>query len=158
MGHKTANTSFFVYKTHIAITPERIITSATITTGEKHNGKELINLIEKSESNGIEVKALISDVAYSEKEILDYCNEKNIKNASKLSKSVTHGNGKNKENFIYNKYSVPYMFGTVGLIYNKDAGMYVCKARHMVIKKTHQKRNRINNSAGVDNYFFDVET
>ena len=29
--------------------------------------------------------------------------KKNIKNASKLSKSVTHGNGKNKENFIYNK-------------------------------------------------------
>lgn len=142
MGHKTANTSFFVYKTHIAITPERIITSATITTGEKHNEKELINLIEKSESNGIEVKAIIGDVAYSEKEILDYCNEKNIKNVSKLSKSVTHGNGKNKENFIY----------------NKDAGMYVCKARHMVIKKTHQKRNWINNSADVDNYFFDVET
>ena len=68
--------------------------------------------------------------------------KKNIKNASKLSKSVTHGNGKNKENFIY----------------NKDTGMYVCKARHMVIKKTHQKRNRNNNSAGVDNYFFDVET
>ena len=56
VGHKTANTSFFGYKTHIAITPERIITSATITTGEKHNGKELINLIEKSESNGIELK------------------------------------------------------------------------------------------------------
>lgn len=36
--------------------------------------------------------------------------------------------------------------------------MYVCKARHMVIKKTHQKRNRNNNSADVDNYFFDVET
>lgn len=142
MGHKTADTSFFVYKTHIAITPERIITSATITTGEKHNGKEIINLIEKSESNGIEVKAIIGDVAYSEKEILDYCNEKNIKNVSKLSKSVTHGNDKNKENFIY----------------NKDARMYVCKARHMVIKKPHQKRNRINNSADVDNHFFDVKT
>ena len=76
MGHKTANISFFGYKTHIAITPERIITSATITTGEKHNEKEIINLIEKSESNGIEVKVIIGDVAYSEKEILDYCNEK----------------------------------------------------------------------------------
>ena len=68
--------------------------------------------------------------------------KKNIKNVSKLSKSVTHGNDKNKENFIY----------------NKDAGMYVCKARHMVIKKTHQKRYRNNNSADVDNHFFDVET
>lgn len=37
------------------MTPEKIITSATITTGEKHDGKELINLIEKSENNEIEV-------------------------------------------------------------------------------------------------------
>ena len=40
VGHKTADTSFFGYKTHIAMTPERIITAATITTGEKHDGKE----------------------------------------------------------------------------------------------------------------------
>ena len=39
VGHKTADTSFFGYKTHIAETPERIITAATITTGEKHDGK-----------------------------------------------------------------------------------------------------------------------
>lgn len=55
VGHKTADTSFFGYKTHIAMTPERIITAATITTGEKHDGKELQRLVEKSESNGIEV-------------------------------------------------------------------------------------------------------
>ena len=34
-GHKTADTSFFGYKTHIAMTEERIITAATITSGEK---------------------------------------------------------------------------------------------------------------------------
>lgn len=27
VGHKTADTSFFGYKTHIAMTPERIITA-----------------------------------------------------------------------------------------------------------------------------------
>ena len=32
VGHKTADTSFFGYKTHIAMTPERIITAATIKT------------------------------------------------------------------------------------------------------------------------------
>lgn len=31
IGHKTADTSFFGYKTHIAMTEERIITAATIT-------------------------------------------------------------------------------------------------------------------------------
>ena len=39
IGHKTADTSFFGYKTHIAMTPERIITAATVTSGERHDGK-----------------------------------------------------------------------------------------------------------------------
>ena len=34
-GHKTAESSFFGYKTHIALSDERIITAAVITTGEK---------------------------------------------------------------------------------------------------------------------------
>ena len=139
VGHKTADTSFFGYKTHIAMTPERIITAATVTTGEKHDGKELINLIEKSQVAGVEVEAIIGDGAYSEKDNLDYCNEKNIKNVSKLSKSITHGNGKNKENFEY----------------NKDAGMYVCKAGHMAIAK--RKTGSKDKNEQVESYFFDVE-
>ena len=73
VGHKTADTSFFGYKTHIAMTPERIITAATITTGEKHDGKELQKLVEKSQTNGIEVEAVIGDGAYSERENIEYC-------------------------------------------------------------------------------------
>ena len=34
VGHKTADTSFFGYKTHIAMTPERIITAATTATAK----------------------------------------------------------------------------------------------------------------------------
>lgn len=48
------------------MTTERIITAATIKSGEKNDGKELVNLIEKSEQAGIEVKAIIGDGAYSE--------------------------------------------------------------------------------------------
>ncbi len=33
------------------MTSERIITATTITLGEKNDGKELVNLIEKSENN-----------------------------------------------------------------------------------------------------------
>ena len=139
VGHKTADTSFFGYKTHIAMTPERIITAATITSGEKHDGKELVNLIEKSETAGIEVEAIIGDGAYSEKDNLDYCKENEIKNVSKLSKSVTHGNGKNKDDFEY----------------NKDAGMYVCKAGHMAIRKAKQGKKDSNKQ--VECYYFDVE-
>ena len=41
IGHKTADSQFFGFKTHIAMTEERIITAATITTGEKNDGKQL---------------------------------------------------------------------------------------------------------------------
>ena len=142
VGHKTADTSFFGYKTHLAMTPERIITAATITTGEKHDGKELVNLIEKSVSNGIKVEAIIGDGAYSEKDNLEYCEEKNIKNVSKLSKFVTHGNSKRNNDFEY----------------NKDAGMYVCKAGHMAIRKAKQgsKTSSVGDNR-VEAYFFDVE-
>ena len=47
-GHKTADTSFFGYKTHIAMTEEQIITAETITSGEKTDGKELPALVRKS--------------------------------------------------------------------------------------------------------------
>ena len=143
VGHKTADTSFFGYKTHTAMTPERIITAATITSGERHDGKELQNLIEKSQNNGIEVEAIIGDGAYSEKDNLEYCEEIGIKNVSKLSKSVTHGNGKNKDDFEY----------------NKDAGMYVCKGGHMAITKRKQgsKSDANGKDTQVECYFFDVE-
>ena len=143
VGHKTADTSFFGYKTHIAMTPERIITAATITSGEKHDGKELQKLVAKSKANGIEVEAVIGDGAYSEKENIEYCEENNIKLASKLSKSITHGNKPNNNNFEY----------------NKDAGMYVCKAGHMAIKKSHSiiKDKRYNSQSEIESYFFDVE-
>ena len=142
VGHKTADTSFFGYKTHIAMTPERIMTAAIITTGEKHDGKELVNLIEKSEIAGIEVEAIIGDGAYSEKENLDYCKEKEIKNISKLSKLVTHGNSKRNNDFEY----------------NKDTGMYVCKAGHMAIFKRKQgsKKTSVGDNR-VEAYYFDIE-
>ncbi len=143
VGHKTADTSFFGYKTHLAMTPERIITAATITSGEKPDGKELQSLVEKSEEAGIIVEAVIGDGAYSEKDNLAYCEGKEIKLASKLSKSVTHGNGKNKEDFEY----------------NKDAGMYVCKAGHMAVRKAKQgsKKSSRGENSQCECYYFDVE-
>lgn len=143
VGHKTADTAFFGYKTHIAMTPERIITAATITSGEKHDGKQLQTLVEKSQQNGIEVEAVIGDGAYSEKENIEYCEDKNIKLASKLSKQVTHGNRNSDSTFEY----------------NKDAGMYVCTAGHMAIFKRKQgsKKTKRGENSQVECYYFDVE-
>lgn len=67
LGHKTADSSFFGYKTHLAMSEERIITAATITTGEKTDGKQLEKLIEKSIEAGMNVENVIGDAAYSEK-------------------------------------------------------------------------------------------
>lgn len=97
VGHKTYDTSFFGYITHIAMTEERVITSATVTSGEKHDGKQLKELVQKSVAAGIEVENIIGDAAYSEKENLEYSKINNINLISRLSKTITHGN-RSKEN------------------------------------------------------------
>lgn len=143
IGHKTADSNFFGYKTHIAMTEDRIITAATVTSGEKHDGKQMQALVEKSEAAGLEVEAVIGDGAYSEKENIEYCQRKEIKLASKLSKSVTHGNRKNSDRFEY----------------NKDAGMYVCPQGHMAERKVKSgsKKDKNGVDTRVEVYYFDVE-
>ncbi|MFC0026651.1 transposase, partial [Neobacillus cucumis] len=72
VGHKTADSSFFGYKTHIAMSDERIITAAVVTTGEKSDGKYLQELIEKSKATGMDINTVIGDTAYSEKDNISY--------------------------------------------------------------------------------------
>lgn len=137
IGHKTADTAFFGYKTHMMMSEERIITAALVTTGEKTDGKQLKKLVRKTEKNGIKLDAVVGDGAYSEEENLKYCKNKKIKNVSKLCENVVHGMRKEEDKMEF----------------NKDAGMYVCKAGHMAIRKAKQK------SHGRDliSYYFDVE-
>jgi transposase len=144
IGHKTYDTSFFGFKTHIAMTEERVITAATVTSGEKHDGKQLSSLVENSRKAGIKVENVIGDAAYSEKENLEYAKEENISLISKLSRTVTHGNARS---------------ATAGFEYNKDAGMYVCKAGHISIKKVNKrpKKNKKDGQGDVETYFFDIK-
>lgn len=143
IGHKTHDTSFFGYKTHIAMTEERIITAATITSGEKHDGKQLKDLVNKSREFGIEIEDIIGDAAYSEKENIEYTKNEDIRLISRLSKIVTHGPSRKAADFEY----------------NKDADMYVCKSGHMSIKKTstRPKKHAKDGQGTVESYFFDVE-
>ena len=124
IGHKSVDTSFFGYKTHIAMTEERIITAATITTGEKNDGKELETLITKSQKAGIKVKTIIGDSAYSEKGNIEFANRNNIKLVAKLNPSVTQGFRKKEDEFQF----------------NKDAGMYVKKDIWLFVKNDRAKR------------------
>ena len=140
VGHKSADSPFFGYKTHIAMTEERIITAAIVTTGEKNDGKQLQALIEKSKSTGMEVKTVIGDTAYSEKDNIAYTKTNEIELVAKLNPQITQGGRKKEEEFQF----------------NKDAGMYVCKAGHMAIRKARQgKKGRGKNQT--DTYYFDVE-
>ena len=140
VGHKSADSSFFGYKTHIAMTEERIITAAIITTGEKNDGKQLQTLIEKSKATGMEVRTVIGDTAYSEKDNIAYTKTNDIELVAKLNPQITQGGRKKEEEFQF----------------NKDAGMYVCKAGHMAIRKARQG-NKGQGKNQTDTYFFDIE-
>lgn len=51
-GHKTAASTFYGYKNHIAMTEERLIAGISVTHGGATDGPELQGLIEKAQKNG----------------------------------------------------------------------------------------------------------
>ena len=51
IGHKSADSAFLRYKMHIAMSDERIITAAIITTGHKSDGAYLKKLYGKSDND-----------------------------------------------------------------------------------------------------------
>jgi transposase len=89
IGHKSADSSFFGYKTHIAMSEERIITAAIVTSGEKGDGPQLPKLLAISQQNGINVDTIIGDAAYSGKDNLNLAKEQNIKIVAKLNPAIT---------------------------------------------------------------------
>lgn len=66
--------------------------------------------------------------------------KKEIRLVAKLNPVVTQGNRKKEDE----------------LQFNKDAGMYVCKAGHMAIRKAKQGRKNISKNQR-DTYYFDIE-
>ncbi|TDS11816.1 IS1182 family transposase [Sphingobacterium paludis] len=140
LGHKSVDSSFFGYKTHLAMTEERIITAAVVTTGEKGDGPELPRLLEISQQNGMQVDTIIGDAAYSGKDNLRLVKEQDIDIIAKLNPAVSKGFRKEGDHFHY----------------NKDAGMFVCPAGHLAIRKARQGKKNIGKNQA-DTYYFDVE-
>lgn len=138
VGHKTRDDHFFGYKTHIAITPERLIVGATVTSGEKGDGPQLGELVDKAEKNGVKVDHVIGDAAYSGDSNLKKAEECGYKIVAKLNPSISQGFKSEAEKWDY----------------NKDAGMFVCPAGHMAVRKAIQGKNSANK---VQVYFFDIE-
>jgi transposase len=139
-GHKSADSSFFGYKTHLAMTEERIITAAVVTSGEKGDGPELPRLLAISQKNGIDVDTIIGDGAYTGKENLKLTSEQNIKVVARLNVTIAQGARKDEDKFDY----------------NKDADRFVCPAGHMAIRKARQGKKNVGTNQ-IQTYYFDVE-
>ena len=140
IGHKSAESSFFGYKTHLAMTEERIITAAVVTSGEKGDGPELPELLKMSQENGVDIDTIIGDAAYSGKENLRITSEQNIKVVARLNPSITQGFRKDEDKFDY----------------NKDADRFVCPQGHLAIRKARGGTKDVGANQ-VDTYYFDVE-
>ena len=139
-GHKSADSSFFGYKTHIAMTEERIITAAVVTSGERGDGPELPALLKISQDNGIKVDTIIGDGAYSGKDNLELTSGQSIKVVARLNPSITQGCRKEEDKFDY----------------NKDADMFVCPAGHLAVGKSKQGRKNVGTNQ-ILTFNFDVE-
>lgn len=145
-GYKTSDDPFFGYKSHIAINSERLITAATITSGEAADCKELKILVEKSRKNGQSVEDVLADGAYASKDNLDFAAEKdetgtiNFKLISKLNPKIINGNRIQNSDFIY----------------NKDADMVQCKAGELSKRKAVSTNPDPNGNTRIL-FYFDVK-
>ena len=118
------------------------ITAATITSGEKTDGKELPKLVQKSKAAGIQIESVIGDMAYSEKKNIEAAKEGDYELIAKLNPIITQGNRRKEDEFEF----------------NKDAGMYQCKAGHLAIHKYFDKRKKDKkNKNPRKDYFFDID-
>lgn len=123
IGHKSADTEFYGYKTHIAMTPERVIVAATMTTGEKGDGPELPELIDKSKEKLPELERVVGDGAYAGQNNLEKAEKETIQIIAKVNPMLLEGTDYEKQGFSY----------------NKDADRVVCPAGHMSISARIQK-------------------
>ena len=140
IGHKSEDSSFFGYKTHIAMSEERIITAAVVTSGEKGDGPVLPSLVDESRKNGMEIETVIGDCAYSGDKNLKKAKAEGFEVVARLSPSISHGFRGKDDTFDY----------------NKDAGMFVCTAGHLAIRRAKQGR-KCESSNQVYVYYLDVE-
>lgn len=78
IGHKSADSSFYGYKEHFAMTDERIITACVVTSGEKSDGPVLEELYNKSKDNGVTIEAIVGDRAYSGKDNMQFTKKERV--------------------------------------------------------------------------------
>ena len=141
LGHKSEDIPFFGYKTHVAMTEERIITGLEVTTGEAFDGAHLEKIVEQSRDSGVVVEEVCGDTAYSTKDNLEYAEKNEIKIIAKLNPILSNAIDRKESDFFF----------------NKDAGTYQCPAGHLSIKTARNSKKSTPNRNPLTSYFFDVE-
>lgn len=117
-GHKTATSTFYGYKNHMAMTEERMIAGISVTHGGAPDGQELPGLIEKAQKNGIKVTEVIGDMAYVSDDNLEVCGKEITLIARTNTAVAAAANGKLEEGFCF----------------NKDAGILQCPAGELAMR------------------------
>lgn len=102
-GYKSEDNDFFGYKSHVAMTRERIVTALEVTSGEASDGKFMQSLIEQSKKAGLEVKEVIGDKAYSGKDNLEYGKKNDIKIISRIYPIITNAIENKQDGFEFIK-------------------------------------------------------
>lgn len=103
-GHKTPTSTFYGYKTHIAMSDDRIITGIEVTDGSKSDGQQLPKLIEKSRKNGVKIAEVIGDMAYVSDDNLDVCEKNDVILYARTNTAVAAAaNAELEEGFSYSK-------------------------------------------------------
>lgn len=118
-GHKSADTEFFGYKTHIAMTTDRLVVAAAVTSGEKNDGKELPELIKKTKDVLPNLERVVGDGAYAGNTNLEKAQKEGITIVAKVNSKLLEGSDIERRGFTF----------------NKDSDMMVCPAGHMAISK-----------------------
>lgn len=118
-GHKTATTTFFGFKSHLAMSEERIITGIEVTHGAEPDGKHLPAVLEKSLKNGMNIKEVIGDMAYVSEDNLKTCEEKGVTLFARTNPAVASA------------ASAPL---DEGFSFNKDAGLMQCPAGELATR------------------------
>lgn len=113
---KSEDHSFFRYKSHLAMTEERIITAVEVTSREKADGNDLQTLVNTTRTNGMDVDEVLADSAYSGKDNLNFMQGESITSTIPLNPRVFEDR---KE---------------TGFEYIKDAKGMRCPAGHMNIR------------------------
>lgn len=80
-----------LYKEHLAMTDERIITACVVTSGEKSDGPVLENLYQKSKENGVIIEAIVGDKAYSGKDNIKFTTKERVHLVAKLHPAISQG-------------------------------------------------------------------